>query len=324
MKKPPSKEFKITVSEPLQKERLDVFLSHNLPDISRSLARKIIADGHCLINNKPVNKPSTFVQLADDITVHVPEISTVSLKPQNLPLDIVYEDEHIVVINKTFGMVVHPSAGHIDNTLVNALLYHCKSLSQGSHEHRPGIVHRLDKDTGGLIVVAKTQVAHEHLAKQFKNKTAGRIYIAMTYGAFKDQQGTFENHLIRHPKNRLKYIGTQDTHLGKRAKTHYEALVSGPISYVKLKLETGRTHQIRVHLSENSNPIVNDVIYGNDSFLKNIKDPRLKSMIKNSGHMFLFAKELNLLHPITQSPLHFEVELPKSFMDLIELIHASQ
>lgn len=301
--------------------RLDVFISQNLPDTSRSLASKIITQGHCRLNDILVKKSSVTVSDSDIVSVQIPESKGVTLKAQNIPLDVVFEDDDIIVINKEFGMVVHPSAGHGENTLVNALLYHCKTLSMGFHEHRPGIVHRLDKDTGGLIVVAKNQAAHNHLSAQFKAKTAGRIYKAMVYNKFKHSSGTIQSSLIRHPKNRLKYASVLSSTQGKNAITHFTVLRQGRVSYVELKLETGRTHQIRVHLSEQGNPIVNDEIYCPQGIINNLQDARLKSMIKKSKNMFLFAEELHLLHPRTQKAMTFKAPLPKSFLDLIDLLN---
>lgn len=304
--------------------RLDIFLSQNMAQISRSLAGKIITSGACEVNGKIITKSSTIIQNNDVIKVLLPHEKKMNLEPQNIPLDIVYEDEDIIVINKAFGMVVHPSIGHPDGTLVNALLFHCKNLSMGFHEHRPGIVHRLDKETGGLIVVAKTQAAHTHLAEQFKNKTAGRIYKALTFNKFKNESGTVESYFIRHPKNRLKYTSTQNSNQGKWAKTHFEALKNGPVSLVKLKLETGRTHQIRIHLSEMGNPIINDEIYGSENMVNNLQNARLKSMIKKSDTMFLFAEELHIIHPRSHEPMSFKVPLPKSFNTLIDFLNAEE
>lgn len=301
--------------------RLDIFLSQKLEDVSRSLAGKIISEGHCEVNSKVATKSSLLVQNQDQILVHIPEIKKIDLEAENIALDINYEDEDIIVINKAFGMVVHPSNGHFNGTLVNALLYHCKNLSMGFHEHRPGIVHRLDKDTGGLIVVAKTQRAHNHLAAQFKSKSAGRIYKAITFNKFKKASDFIESHLIRNPNNRLKYMSAPNSSEGRWAKTHYETLINGPISYVRLQLETGRTHQIRVHLSELGNPIVNDEIYSSEGFINNIQDARLKSVIRKNKNMFLFAEELHLVHPSTEQPMQFKAPLPKSFNDLLESLN---
>lgn len=301
--------------------RLDVFLSQHLESTSRSLAGKIITNSFCELNGKTITRSSTLVNNEDTVKVLIPQTQKTTLEPQKLPLDIVYEDEDLIVVNKAFGMVVHPSNGHPDHTLVNALLYHCKNLSMGFHEHRPGIVHRLDKETGGLIVVAKNQPTHIHLAEQFKNKTAGRIYKAFTFNKFKLNSGTIETHLTRHPKNRMKFASSHNPKVGKFARTHYEVLINGPVSLVKLQLDTGRTHQIRVHLSEMGNPIIHDDIYTSVNMVNNIQDSRLKSNIKKISNMLLFAEELHLIHPKTKKDLVFKVPLPLSFENLINFMN---
>lgn len=313
------KTINLTAADDLIPLRLDLFLSQNLDHVSRSLAEKIISGGHCSVNGVQVSKVSLKVKPGDQVSVAIPDEKKISLTPQDIKIDIVYEDEDLIVINKDFGMVVHPSIGHPDHTLVNALLFHCKELSMGFHEHRPGIVHRLDKDTGGLLVVAKNQKSHMHLAAQFKDKTAGRIYKALTFRKFESLEGHIESHLIRHPKNRLKYSSSR-TQEGRWSKTHYKVLINGPVSLVELKLETGRTHQIRVHLSEMGHAIINDELYASDGLFNTLQDPHVKSVLKKTSHMFLFAEELSFNHPETQKYLTFKVKLPETFLNVIDSI----
>jgi 23S rRNA pseudouridine1911/1915/1917 synthase len=304
-------------SEP--KQRLDHFLVEELKT-SRSQVIKLISDGHCTVNglNK---KPSQKLNADDLIIITIPESKEFSLAAEDINLNIVYEDEDLIVVNKDFGMVVHPSHGHDTGTLVNALLFHCKELSVGFHEHRPGIVHRLDKDTGGLMVVAKTQLALANLAEQFKSKTAGRIYNAICFGRPKVLSGSIENHLGRDPKDRKKFSSTGNSRSGKFAKTNFKALFEGPVSIFELKLETGRTHQIRVHLSEYGCPIVNDPIYSTPRRLNSIMDPGLKAKIKENSNMFLFARRLSFIHPVTKKNMSFTVPLPNSFNNLLNYLN---
>ncbi len=314
-----SDSYIFTFEEPTKK-RLDQFLSENLK-ISRSQISKIIHSGLCTVNDVQ-KKASQMLALNDVIKIQVP-IVDVNLGPQaeNITLDIVYEDDDLIVINKPYGMVVHPSNGHNEGTLVNALLNHCKVLSVGFHEHRPGIVHRLDKDTAGLLVAAKTHSALVHLAEQFKAKTATRIYIAMTLGKPKFQSGTIENYLVRDPNNRKKFSSTKAIQKGKLAKTHYKTIYGGMISVFELKLDTGRTHQIRVHLSEAGWPIINDPIYSSERRINMVTDAGLKSKILSQSNMFLFAKKLNFIHPTTNKLMKFEAELPNSFKILLDYLN---
>lgn len=305
--------------EKSEKIRLDQFLTENLK-ISRNQISKIIHNKLCTVNG--VHKKSSYLLNENDlIQIQIPKVDqNEGPQPENLNLDVVFEDDDLIVINKPFGMVVHPSHGHGTGTLVNALLHHCKVLSVGFHEHRPGIVHRLDKDTGGLIVAAKTHTALVHLAEQFKNKTAHRIYLALTYGKSKFESGTIENYLVRDPNNRKKFSSSRLALNGKFAKTHYKTIYSGNVSIFELKLETGRTHQIRVHLSEMGCPIINDPIYSTDRRINTVTDPRLKSKIEMQSNMFLFAKELSFSHPKTHEIMKFKAELPKSFKILIDYL----
>ncbi len=242
------------------------------------------------------------------------------LHAEAIPVDIGYEDEDVVVVNKSAGMVVHPGAGNKTNTLVHALLYHCKNLSGIGGVLRPGIVHRLDKDTSGLMVVAKNDDAHLHLSQQFKKRTIWRTYIAMVFGRFEKTHGSFNASIGRHPIHRKK-MSTKSKR-GKPALTIWEVLESfDQMSLVRAKLETGRTHQIRVHFSDFGNPVVGDSVYGGKVRVKNIIDPKLKLEVEKLHALLLHAEKLTFIHPGTQQPMAFEAPMPDYFKHILEMLH---
>lgn len=305
------KTLQITTNENDQDKRLDRFLVEQSEINSRSFAQSLIEKNMILINDK-VAKASAKLKANQKITIHLPEDTVTEILPFDLKLDIIFEDNDLIVLNKPSGLVVHPSAGHEQDTLVNALLAHTDQLSM-KNEIRPGIVHRIDKETSGLLVVAKNDVAHESLAEQFKNKTTHRIYYAITEGKLEKQKGTIQSYLARHPSDRKKISSlrsnnkiiqkyNQEIENGKWAITHYEVLQNtANNSYVKLKLETGRTHQIRVHMKELGHPLVGDLTYG-------------YSALKNKKHgysrFFLHAAELGFQHPKTDQMLIFKCNWP--------------
>lgn len=316
------KALKFYITPEDSQKRLDRFLAEKT-SFARHQIKKIIQKGRCTVNTQ-IQKASYKLK-PDDVIITLPlEIQKVKLIPQNIPLNIVFEDSEIIIIDKDFGRVVHPSVGHPDLTLVNALLHHCGTLPESSHEHRPGIVHRLDKDTGGLIVIAKTPNALTHLFQQFKSKTIRRIYYALCFGRPKNLKGCIESWLIRKAHDRLKHCSSPLAHQGKKAITHYKVLYAEDISLFELQLETGRTHQIRVHLSEMNHPIINDPIYSSKNRINSLTDPRLKSMIKKAQTMYLYAQELQLIHPKTQKLMNFKSSLPKSFTELLEYRNISR
>ncbi len=256
--------------------RLDTYLS-SLPEIhafanTRSHIKNLIEIGAVLVNGKNI-KPSYAVKINNEIQIQIPQVKTSELIPYPLPLDIIFEDDNLIVVNKPSGLVIHPAAGHEQDTLVNALLHHTPHLSM-KNEQRPGIVHRIDKDTSGLLVIAKNDQTHELLSAQFKEKTTHRIYYAIVQGHLKQNKGTLQSYLTRHGTDRKRYASVKingqaiSTEIkgfekGKWSKTHYEVLeVSQHMSLVRLQLETGRTHQIRVHMSELGHPLVGDTMYG--------------------------------------------------------------
>ncbi|GAX07871.1 ribosomal large subunit pseudouridine synthase D [Secundilactobacillus silagincola] len=280
--------------------RLDKVVSDMMPDESRSQLKQAIDDERVLVNQK-VEKPKYKVQPGDQIEVTIPDPVALDLEPENIPLDIVYEDDDVIVVNKPAGMVVHPSPGHPDHTLVNALLYH-SPLSTINGTYRPGIVHRIDKDTSGLLMVAKNDNAHRSLAAQLKNKTNLREYIALVHGVIKQDKGVIDAPIGRSPKDRKRQAIVAD---GRHAVTHYQVL-ERYLNYTLIScwLETGRTHQIRVHMKSIGHPLAGDPLYG----------PR--KTIAGSGQ-FLHAKKLGFRHPVTGKQLVFEAPLPDDFQRVI-------
>lgn len=285
-------------------KRLDKLISEQLPELTRSAVQHLMQDGCVTIAGKPVKK-NTRASAGDVITVELPEPREVEIEPENIPLDIVYEDEDIIVVNKPKGMVVHPAPGNWSGTLVNALMYHCgDSLSGINGEIRPGIVHRIDKDTSGLLVVAKNDRAHQSLAEQIKVHSAGRRYFAVVYGTPREQKGTVNEPIARHPVDRKKMAVLAG---GREAITHYEVLEQyAGYSYLTFLLETGRTHQIRVHMAHIGHPIIGDPLYG-----------PAKDKWKLQGQC-LHAGELTLTHPATGERMTFQAPLPAYFTTVLQ------
>lgn len=293
------------------------------PDISsRTRAVQLLDSNLVLVNNKTA-KASYKVEENDIIEIHFPEAKENTLKTFDFQLDYVYEDEDIIVINKAAGMVVHPAAGHQDDSLVNALLASGKKLSMGFNEQRPGIVHRLDKDTSGLIVVAKNDKAHHGLAAQFKNKTAGREYIAFVFGRPISMRGRIESYLARHLNDRKRWASAKKAGVGKHAVTNYQVIADyhKQISKMKLVLETGRTHQIRVHLSEMGHAIVSDWTYCQKSRANVVEAKELREQILNLNRFALHAQTLSFVHPISGEAMKFEKELPLELLFLDKLFN---
>lgn len=292
--------MKETVVE-MQNGRLDKVCSEIFSDYSRSQIKQLLDGGNITVNGK-TEKAKYKVKSGDVIRLEEPETKTLELRPENIPLDIVYEDDDVIVINKPQGMVVHPAPGHDEHTLVNALLYHCP-LSTINGTFRPGIVHRIDKDTSGLLMVAKNDKAHRSLAKQLKDKTNIREYVALVHGRIAEDEGTINAPIGRSLKDRKKQAVVKD---GRNAVTHFEVLKRyRDYTFVKCILETGRTHQIRVHMKYIGHPLVGDPLYGP------------KKTIKGNGQ-FLHAGKLGFVHPMTGKLLIFEAPLPKIFQECLE------
>lgn len=285
-------------------ERIDKALSTLLKDFSRSRINKMIDDGHVFVNDK-MAKPSLKLKVNDVITYEIPKLEELDVKKEDIPLDVIYEDSDIIVINKPQGMVVHPAVGHYSGTLVNALLNACDDLSGINGVARPGIVHRIDKDTSGLLVVCKNDQAHASLAEQLKDHTMNREYFALTKGIIQENDGKIDLPIGRSRQNRQKMA--IDPVNGKKAVTYFHVEKRFcEYTLVSCKLETGRTHQIRVHLAHIGHPIEGDSIYGSK-----------KSRLYNEGQL-LHAYRLTLIHPTTKKKMTFECPLPKYFKDIID------
>ena len=279
--------------------RLDAWLAANLEDVTRSAAARLIEEGQVTVNGKAVAKNHKLAG-TETVEVTLPEPEAVDLIPQNIPLDIVYEDEDVIVVNKPKGLVVHPAPGHPDGTLVNALLYHCgDSLSGIGGEKRPGIVHRIDRDTSGLIIAAKNDLAHQGLSDQLQDHTLSRVYRCIVTGNLREDEGTVDAPIGRHRTDRKKMAVTSD---GRRAVTHWKVLERYQgFTYVECRLETGRTHQIRVHMAHTGHPILGDTVYGN------------KKEVPGLQGQCLHAVGLKFLHPRTGEPVELSCGRTEEF-----------
>ena len=286
-------------------ERLDAFLSRSAEGLSRSAAQKLIADGNVLLNGRPARK-NDRLRVGDSVELTIPEPREVDIAPKQMPLDIVYEDEDVAVINKPKGLVVHPAVGHQDDTLVNGLLYAMgDSLSGINGELRPGIVHRIDKDTSGLLAIAKNDLAHTVLASQLKDHSMARTYEAIVCGSFKEDSGTVDAPIGRHPTDRKKMCVTQRN--SKSAVTHWEVVERfRGYTHIRCRLETGRTHQIRVHMAYIGHPILGDTVYGH-------KKPEL-----GQDSQCLHAGALCFRHPRDGRPVMVFAPLPDYFQSVLE------
>ena len=295
-------------------KRLDSFVSLHT-ELSRSAAAKLIETGEIRVFLNPVPKKYA-VRAGDEVSINLPEPNPSKAVAEDIPLDIIYEDTDLLVINKPSGMVVHPAPGNYCGTLVNALLFHCKdSLSGIGGVIRPGIVHRIDKDTSGLLVVAKNDTAHKKLAEELEYHGIEREYHALVRGGFKEDSGTVNQPIGRHPVDRKKMAVLKSDPHAKEAITHYTVLERfGEVSYLKLKLETGRTHQIRVHMSYLGHPLIGDEVYSTNKILfEKQHAPLLDGQI-------LHAKRLTFTHPTTGERLSFECELPENFKKLLNIL----
>jgi len=312
-------EFEIVVSPGKKKERLDTFLTSHVENATRSKVQKAIKDGAVLVNGKAV-RPSYPVTGGEVITVTLPKPPPQDAVPEQIPLDIVYEDDDLLVVNKPAGMVVHPAHGNYHGTLVNALLFHTRSLSTlNDVAIRPGIVHRLDKDTSGLMVVAKNDAAHAKLARQFEKRTIVREYHALLWGVFKEKSGVIETELGRSKSDRKKMAVVAQ---GKHAVTAYEVIEQFPyLALVRLKLLTGRTHQIRVHLAHINHPVFGDPTYNGRHLVAGPGTQKQKAEVERMLAMIprqaLHAKTLGFKHPSTGAEVFFDSELPADMRQVI-------
>ncbi len=313
----------LLIGEELTGLRVDRALATVEKIATRSHATRLLQQGKVRISGR-VLKPSYITQTGDHIDIEIPLVVTSELVPYDFKLEIVYEDSDLLVVDKPAGLVVHPAYGHAQDTLVNALLHHTSDLSLGFNEQRPGLVHRIDKGTSGLLVVAKNETAQRFLAMQFQRKTSHRLYRAMAFGRLREETGTFQSYLRRHPDDRKRVASVpmraDGTSEGKLAITHYqvERWHSTGVSLVALRLETGRTHQIRVHLSEHGHPILGDDVYGAASRLKNLKSVNLRNVISELGRFALHAMELGFTHPTSKRRMTFKAPWPRDLLPIIE------
>ena len=302
--------------------RVDKFLMQLIENATRNKIQKAAEDGNIWVNDIPV-KSNYRVKPFDVVRVmlsHPPFENHII--PENIPLDIVYEDDSLLLINKPAGLVVHPGHGNYTGTLVNALAYHFENLPMNSSE-RPGLVNRIDKNTSGLLVIAKTEMAMNYLAKQFEEKTSEREYIALVWGNVKEDEGTITGHIARHVKDRMQMDVYPDGSQGKHAVTHYKVLERfGYVTLVSCKLETGRTHQIRVHMKYIGHPLFNDERYGGNIILKGTTFTKYKQFVENCFKILprhaLHAKTLGFEHPVSKEFMRFDTELPQDMKDCIE------
>lgn len=305
--------------EPL---RVDKFLMNFIENATRNKIQQAAKDGNVWVNDEVV-KSNYKVKAGDEVKVmfkHPPH--EFLLVPENIPLDIVYEDDVLLIVNKPAGMVVHPGHGNYTGTLINALIYHTDNLPANSNE-RPGLVHRIDKDTSGLLVVAKTEAAMTHLAKQFFDKTSEREYIALVWGNVEEDEGTVEGHVGRNPKNRLQMHVFPDGEEGKEAVTHFKVLERlGYVTLISCALETGRTHQIRVHMKHIGHTLFNDERYGGEKILKGTTFTKYKQFVDNTFKLLprqaLHAKTLGFVHPVSGKHMSFDSELPEDMASAID------
>lgn len=299
---------KLIVSKENVGTRLDAYIVSKLDDISRTNIKRLIEDGNITVNER-VQKVSYRVQENDEIEVNIPEAKELDIQAEDIPIEVVYEDSDIIVVNKPKGLVVHPANGNWDGTLVNAVMAICKdSLSGIGGEIRPGIVHRLDKDTSGLLIIAKNDKAHLNMSEQIKNREVKKIYYALVRGVISENEATINMPIGRSNKDRKKMAVSKD---GKEAVTHFKVIERFPkYTLLEVKIDTGRTHQIRVHLSEIGYPVVGDEVYSNG-----------KNEFGIHGQL-LHAKSLDFKHPITGKQMHLEAELSEEFMNVLKKLRA--
>ena len=300
-------QINLTVEEGDTGKRLDAFVASSGLDLSRSYIQKLIKDHRVGVNGNFSVKSKTTVSTSDMITIHLPEPENLTITPQDIPLDILYEDQDVLVVNKPKGMVVHPAAGHYSGTLVNALMYHCGGeLSGINGVLRPGIVHRIDMDTTGSVIACKNNTAHAVIAEQLKEHTVTRRYVAVCYGCLKEDEGKIDKPIGRHPAERKKMAVNER---GRRAVTHYRVLKRfEKYTYIECRLETGRTHQIRVHMASIGHPLLGDEVYSNR-----------KCPFHLQGQT-LHAKVLGFIHPSTGEYVEVEAPLPEYFSRLLSIL----
>ncbi len=296
--------------------RLDVYLSRRDPTLSRSQARRLIDDGDALVDGKAV-RASHRLRPGEKVSLRKPPPVPSEIVPEEIPLDIRYEDDAILVVDKPAGMVVHPAVGNFRGTLVNALQFHCRQLSGIGGVMRPGIVHRLDKGTSGLMVIAKSDEAHRHLSEQFKRRLVSKRYTALVHGNVRQDEGLVDAPVGRHPVERKKM--STSSRRGKAALTRWKVLERfGAFTLLEAKIETGRTHQIRVHLGALGHPVVGDSVYGGSKRI--VESPALRAVLKKLSRQALHAGRLSFAHPVTGEEMTFESPLPEDIAEVCEVL----
>jgi len=298
--------YEFVIEDDMNGTRIDMVLSALLSESSRSFIQKLIEAGEVQVNGVVANVKNRKMKTGDNVSVKIPDPQELEIVAENIPLEIVYEDDYVLVVNKPKGMVVHPAPGNYNGTLVNAVMYHCgDKLSSINGIVRPGIVHRIDKDTSGLLMIAKNDAAHQSLSMQLEQHSITRAYHAIVYNNFNQDAGTVDAPLGRDPKNRLRQMVLEKG--GRRAVTHYKVLERfGSFTYIEARLETGRTHQIRVHMAHIKHPLLGDSLYG----------PKKTSFGVDS--QMLHAKILGFIHPATREYMQFETELPEEFLEVLK------
>lgn len=317
--------FRFVVDPGQDSIRIDKFLMDRVPNVSRTRIQDLAHADNLIVNGKPV-KPNYKVRARDEISIVLPfPVRELELIPENIPIQIVYEDDDLVVVNKPADMVVHPGYGNYTGTLLNGLIYHFEHLPKKADDYygRLGLVHRIDKNTTGLLVIAKTEIALTNLAKQFYDRTSDRRYYALVWGDVQDETGTIEGHIGRSQKNRKVFCVYEDASHGKPAVTHYKVVERFRyVTLVECKLETGRTHQIRVHFQHIGHPLFHDPEYGGDKIIKGTTFTKYKQFIDNAFKLIpgqaLHAKTLGFKHPRTGQWMDFDSELPENFEKLLE------
>lgn len=308
--------YTFQVSSKDQGRRIDHFLAEHVTFLSRSYIQKLVVEGYVLVDGQ-VKRSSYKLKIGQQIKLALPEPKVVDITPESIILDIIYEDNDIVVINKPAGLVVHPAPGHFSTTLVQGLLAYLPDLSGIGGHLRPGIVHRLDKDTSGVLVVAKNDAAHKDISKQFKDRMVYKRYVALVYGVVKGDKGTITMPIGRHPKDRKRI--SVHTRYPRLAKTEWQVQKRfADFTLLDLILKTGRTHQARVHLSAKGHPIVGDSVYAKKKWLTSIKNPKIREILKGIKRQLLHAHVLGLRHPTTRDYMEFTSPLPKDMREVIE------
>ena len=310
----------ISVPENKKPERIDIFLSRQIADLSRSQLKKLITEDEVLVNGKPV-RPSYLVDPGESIEINIPTPPPIKAEPEDIPLDIIFEDESLIVVNKSAGIVVHPARGNLRGTLVNALLHYSNSLSTGGDPFRPGIVHRLDKGTSGLIMIVKNDKVHSAITTMFMNREIHKEYTALIWGMMTKKKGTISDSIGRNRSDRTKMSAVEN---GKSARTDYSVDVEMDFtSLLTLRPVTGRTHQLRVHLSNLGNPIFGDHEYGGRGRMAGMVTPERRKLavklLEILPNQALHASKLSFKHPVTQKNIEFEAPLPENYQSVLEL-----